>query len=333
MDEHEKLILRSKLNRLPELVEQSKLIPDIEKGNDVPLARIKNSNWQQLVSHPLTMLQLNLPHSNQGNALEWKVRNGEARQLLVSGRFTNSKGASEPLLLPYGSFPRLLLLWLCVTVQFKGVRNVFLGHSIAAIFEKLGFDRQGQRYETLNLHLPRLMHSEMVISRYFPEIGDYDIGNEEKYPFQGEATRIEKQHLVNIVDNFKNKKSDGQAYYIYLSESFYNAITENPLPIDLNHVKQLAKDGGSYRLDIYSFLAERLHHIPENEPVQIERNDIADLFGAGASDKSRFFRETFKKNLDAVREIYSQANIEMHKGGLVLYRSPPPLNTSDIPLL
>ena len=334
MDEEEK----KKLKELKEAIKKvNGLARDLmlsEEGSEVPESRIKNAKWHQLVYHPVSMLQLSMPHKEQKNIVEWHVRNGESELFLSSGMIKNKKGLREPTGLPCSRFARYILLWVIYTVQIKKKRSIFLGHTESQILSKM--EREGRRnddYHNLRQQMSRLFRCSLEINMDYPEI---DLGIENHFPFQGEGEYTEYQRFAGNIASFENKnnsessetdghKPDNRGYFINLSEELYNSIMNKPLPIDFNHVKQLAKGGNSIKLDIYTFLAERLHEIPADKPLLIERQDIEDLFGVNVSDKGKFYRDTFKSALIEVMEVYREANVEfVLKAGIVLHHSPPP---------
>ena len=312
-----------------------------EKNSELPLSRIRNTSWKQLVENPVTMLQLSMPHKEKQDLTEWHVRNGEADLLIRSGKIKNKDGFFESTGLPSSWFPRYMLLWIVYTVQKTNNRDIFIGHTEAQILSKLDRGRHKSNYAHLRNQMPALFNCDLVINKDFPVM---DIGDEDRLPFQGNADVTEYQRFIGSVYKFENKnKTTGsdkndRGYNIYLTDGFYNNIIHNPLPIDFEHVKELVKGGGSYRLDIYTFLAERLYKIPEGKPLLIERQDIEDLFGVGTENKGQYYLETFKDNLKSVLEVYTTAKVEFSKkDGITLHHSPPPYplekikSTSQLP--
>jgi len=325
-DEEEKELLKAAIK----LGSVAGDIINSNKDNGIPLSRIKNTHWHELVYNPLALLQLSMPHKNQHSSVEWQVRNGESDLLLRAGKIKNKDGHFESAGLPYGAFTRYILLWVYFTVQHEKKRSIFLGHSESQILKKLDYDTQGGSYKNLHEHMPRLFHCDLIINKRFPDI---DIGDENRFPFQGKADITEYQRFASTIAKFENKSKsknpddERRGYFLDLSEGFYNSIIHNPLPIDIKHVRELVKGGNSYKVDIYTFLADRLHQIPKDKPLLIEQHDIEDLFGINSSDKGKFYRDKFLKNLEVViSQTYKDANVEIvKKQGIVLHNSPPPL--------
>jgi len=77
-------------------------------------------------------------------------------------------------------------------------------------------------------------------------------------------------------------------------------------------------------LDIYAWLAQRLHRIPREQPQPIIWVAIKDQFGAGLSQMNNFKRK-FRIALGQVLAFYPAGKIEADGRGLTLYSSPPPV--------
>mgnify|MGYP000708730157 CR=1 FL=1 len=82
-------------------------------------------------------------------------------------------------------------------------------------------------------------------------------------------------------------------------------------------------------LDIYTWLAQRLHRIPREKPQFITWAAIKGQFGVDFG-RMTHFRETFLLALRQVLACYPKAKIEVDHGGLTLRNSPPPVSARVI---
>ena len=99
-------------------------------------------------------------------------------------------------------------------------------------------------------------------------------------------------------------------------------------------------------LDIYAWLAQRLHRIPANRPTTISWTSLHEQFGQGYNPEQMFrFRQVFRIALKQVLSIYKTARVEDSTQkparrvavqgktlwreepakGLTLFNSPPPV--------
>jgi len=290
--------------------------------NDTALSRIEKHRVNLATNNPVTMLQLAMPRTDPGNVIECKIRNGESNLKIRSGIITNKEGLDESAGLPYDWFPRYILLWLSYNVMVTGNREIFMGHSEAQILENLNFERQSYLYKDLHKQIPALLNSELIISYEYPEI---NIGNEKSNPFQGKGDHREYRRFATSIDRMGSRVGNDSAFRILFSEDFYNSIMTNPLLVDIKHVKKLVKGGNCLKVDIYSFLVEKLYKISVDKPLLIRRHEIEDLFGYNNTDKGKFYRDKFSKALESVLEVYDTAKVEFStKDGITLHHSPPP---------
>ena len=324
MDEEEKRRLQKGLKALNK---QSDYIASSTKDTSVINSRINNTSWKQLVSHPITIMQLSLPRENPNDVTELAVRNGETELLLVSGKI-KSNGSIKPVYLPYGWFSRYVLLWINDNIRTTGNRSIYFGSSDAEKLGKMGLGRQTTHYANLKEQMPRLFNLTVNINSIYPE---ENVGDEKLFPYQGKGERLEKLSLIDIVDGFAKKTSDGKKFRMIVSAKLYDSILSYPLPINMEHVNVLRRNGSTYNLDIYALLAEKLHKIPENKPLSIERDDIEDMFFPNHDSKRRgtLYNEKFKPALEKVKEVYDTANVEFSKKGLILHNSPAPASLEN----
>jgi hypothetical protein len=82
--------------------------------------------------------------------------------------------------------------------------------------------------------------------------------------------------------------------------------------------------GSALALDVYVWLAQRLHRISQGKPQTITWQSLKSQFGPDY-DRLRKFREKFMPALKTVLTAYPSARIETADAGLVLWNSPPPV--------
>jgi hypothetical protein len=75
-------------------------------------------------------------------------------------------------------------------------------------------------------------------------------------------------------------------------------------------------------LDVYSWLAFRLHHLTAHTAISWAA--LKPQFGLGIS-RDRNFRALFGDDLRLALSVYPQANVDLTEKGIVLRPSPPPV--------
>ena len=94
------------------------------------------------------------------------------------------------------------------------------------------------------------------------------------------------------------------------------------MPLDRRAVGALA--GSSLALDVYVWLAQRLHRVPVGKPQLVPWAGLYDQFGQGY-DRVRDFRRRFLDTLRLVQDVYPQARLSADERGMTLEHSPPPV--------
>ena len=77
-------------------------------------------------------------------------------------------------------------------------------------------------------------------------------------------------------------------------------------------------------LDIYAWLAQRLHRVSLGQDVLVAWPLLHDQFGVGYG-RLRAFRAAFSVALRQVLAVYRDARVEIGDRGLVLRHSEPPV--------
>ncbi len=109
---------------------------------------------------------------------------------------------------------------------------------------------------------------------------------------------------------------------VRLSEEYFQSLGKHAVPLD--HRAVAALSSSSMALDVYAWLAQRLHRIPSGKPQQITWVAMYEQFGQGFA-RLRDFRRNFLQTLHQVQSAYPQARIEADDVGLILSNSPPPV--------
>jgi len=118
---------------------------------------------------------------------------------------------------------------------------------------------------------------------------------------------------------------------IQLSETYFQALMETAVPIDMRAVRVL--QNGSLALDLYVWLTHRLVRIPIGQRVFIPwggPNGLKTQFGYGytGEDAMKNFKTFFKRTLARVKSTYPDANLDLDGKGMTLRSSPPAVKRS-----
>ena len=141
---------------------------------------------------------------------------------------------------------------------------------------------------------------------------------------EGRAVQVNSQ-IVSKFDLWFPKKADQKLLWpstVQLSAEYFQSLGKHAVPLD--HRAVAALSSSSMALDIYAWLAQRLHRINPGKPQQITWVAMYEQFGQGFA-RLRDFRRNFLHTLHQVHAAYPQARIEADEIGLILSHSPPPV--------
>jgi Plasmid encoded RepA protein len=110
-----------------------------------------------------------------------------------------------------------------------------------------------------------------------------------------------------------------------LSEQFFKQLSEHPVPLEEAAVRAI--NNNSMALDLYAWLAYRLHVLKDVTPVSWMA--LKGQFGAGF-DTMFHFRPSFLDNLQLAVAVYRSAKIAVTERGVDLFPSRPPVSPRQV---
>jgi len=101
------------------------------------------------------------------------------------------------------------------------------------------------------------------------------------------------------------------------------------VPLDERALAGLAHSASA--LDIYAWLAQRLHRVPHRQPQFITWAALKEQFGAEFGRMNNF-KHKFRLALGQVLAFYPRAKVEGDGRGITLYNSPSPIAKKRFPV-
>ena len=132
-------------------------------------------------------------------------------------------------------------------------------------------------------------------------------------------------HIVTAFDLWFSKNPNQRVLWpstVRLSQEYFDTLVKHAIPLDERAIAALSHS--AMALDVYVWLAQRLHRINLSNPQFVTWTALYEQFGQGFS-RIRKFREKFLLVLGKVQTQYPAARIEADKGGLTLRQSTPPV--------
>lgn len=244
-----------------------------------------------------------LPHKKPKSPV-WERDGGPVKLLIESGLDANK----EPVGIPYGSVARLILLYLQTQTVRNKSRQIELGASMNAWLSAMNLSIGGKTYNLVREQSRRISRCRLTFFRS-------DAGNQ--YVSNGAFVR-------DAIFPLDPSNSDQQSLWlevVTLDESFYNSLIQHPLPLREVAIRQIS--GRSMAIDLYIWLAYRLHVLPA--PVKVTWAALKSQFGPDYKEL-RFFRRDIIPSLNLALSVYPEAIVTIDdRQGLTLFPSPAPV--------
>lgn len=254
------------------------------------------------------LCQVGLPRSKY-DGREFMRQSGAAWINVQAGWLDEGKGpVQQPV--PYGPLPRLALAWISTQAVRTKEREIAIGNSASEFLQLLGKPTSGGvrgSYATLRKQMHALAACRLQLG------------------FKG---RTFNGQPVEQFDAWLSNEDTGQKALwpgvLVLSESYHKSLLESAVPLDNRAL--MALSDSALALDVYAWLAHRLHRI-EGRGVTLHWKAIRDQFAQEykGKDPDKDFKKEFLPALKKVLAVYPQAKVKPVKGGVLLLGSPPPI--------
>ncbi len=251
--------------------------------------------------------QAALPHKRLADDAVWQIRTDHVTLLVQPGHKSLAEGDPVPVGVPYGSRARLILLYLQSEALRTQRREVELGRSMNVWLRRMGIPVGGKSMRDVRDQAERISRCRMTFQ--------IQSGN--------------RRDLVNqsILDTSMFLADDGEGTQgtllletARLSETFFEQLQRHPVPVEEAAIQGLANN--SMALDIYCWLAYRLHSL--QEPKTVTWKALHPQFGRSVA-RLDHFRAYFRVNLELALAVYPDARVEAGAAGLRMSPSRPPV--------
>lgn len=222
----------------------------------------------------------------------------------------DGKSVLRSLGVPYGSYPRVALIYLLSQAVTKQSRDVYLGRNFTEWMRRLGYQTIsfGPR-GTANLmrdQVDRLLACEWQIR--------WDGTETDDNAFAVRDVKISNEYAGSL------DKNGAFAREIRMSEIFYSHLVEHAVPLNEVAIRELK--GTPTALDLYTYLAYRLPRINSQQQT-ISWDQLAKHLGNDADSKR--FRQTVRETMQLVSAVYPNANVDLSGRKVVLRPSHAPM--------
>lgn len=256
------------------------------------------------------LAQTGLPFRNPGDGIRlWDRRQGNAVLAIEAGRIVDPRtGDFRPVGLPWGEKARLVLIHLTGEALRTGSPVVEVEDSLTAFVRELGLPTSGRSIRTVKDQLGRLSAATVRLAL---------LGGDHVLQVQGT--------LVSGLDLWAPPDARQRVLWpssVRLSDPFFASVQRHAVPLSRTAIRALAHS--ALALDLYAWMAQRLHRIPAGKPQAIPWAAVKEQFGPGYG-RMENFRTRFRQALQEALTVYPEARVEEDAAGLALRHSPPPV--------
>ncbi|MGD0860525.1 MAG: replication protein RepA [Terracidiphilus sp.] len=218
--------------------------------------------------------------------------------------------------LPYGSYPRLILIWMTTEAVRTGNRELELGSTLSRFMAQLGLQATGGHWGTIPRFRDQMQRlvGAAISTRWSHEAdGQSHLGGENLLV----ADHFHLWWTPQKLPTETRAKST-----VTLSVNFFDQLVAAPVPLDLRAIRALKKS--PLALDLYAWATRRVSYL--SRPTLISWKSLRRSFGAGYAETPQG-RSCFRaKAIEAFRRIvmvYPELKIEILDNGLLLRPSGP----------
>lgn len=269
----------------------------------------EQDNEARLSFQHTVFCQAGLPYRNPGDDLRlWQRRQGSVTLEIQAGRVLTPAQDFVDVGLPWGTKPRLILTHLNAEALRQNSPLIEVENSLTAFVKRIRGFQHGREIRMFKDQLTRL-------SAALVRLGTIRNGR----PQQAEGKVITGFELWPELDA---RQRVLWPTTIRLSLDYFTSLQEHAVP--LNEIDLAALAHSALAIDLYSWLAQRLHRINPNRPAFIQWPALKQQFGPDYHAMGQF-KAKFRVTLRQVQARYKAARIELDSCGMRLHNSPSPV--------
>jgi hypothetical protein len=265
---------------------------------------------EQIAFQHTVLCQTALPYKNPGDDVrEWEREQGNVALSIEAGKAKDPhKSGFVKLGLPWGEKARLVLIHLNTEAVRTESPVIEVEDSLTAFVSSIGLATHGRNIRMVKEQLARLSASRITLGMME----------------DGKSITVNTQ-IVNAFDLWTPTNANQCVLWpstVQLSQEYFESLARHAVPLDHRAIAALGHS--ALALDVYAWLAQRLHRVSAKSPHYVGWVALKEQFGA-AYGRMTNFRRDFRNVLDMVLTQYRDARIEMDENGFFLYNSPPPV--------
>jgi len=256
----------------------------------------------------------NLPHRDPGpDATCWTRRNGHACLVVRSGLISGPDGSLISVGIPYGMWPRLLVLYLSTEAVRTQSPRIELGSSLSDFFERLKIAPDTRRVQMLRRQALRLFSASI----------QFTFANSEL--MAGGSAQVADQYLLWHSTNNDNPRPHDVSHVI-LTSRFFRDLLDHPYPVDIGAIHGLRQS--PLALDLFLWLPLRLRAL--KHPLILRYTALVAQMGSEYAREAEFARHC-RRAMRLVQQFWFALRYDEVPGGIRFLPSDLPVSPRTNP--
>lgn len=255
------------------------------------------------------LCQVGLPRKmTEGRVFERSFKNASIR-VRAGELWDGKKWVEQPL--PYGPKPRLALIHFNTEAIRTQNPQIEIGRSCSEFLRRIGLpDQDGRTYSLFKRQMMALAATELSLG----------------FTVQNEAVTINARPIKEFRAWISNSDHQPGLWpgQLTLSKDYFDSLMTHAVPLDPRALGALSHS--ALALDVYAFLARRLHEL--EKAVRVPFVSLKDQFGQEYAEL-KDFKKKFLAAMKQVMAVYPEAKVQQVTGGLVLSPSRPPIKVTS----
>ena len=254
--------------------------------------------------------QCALPHRRLPPDQLWEVVSDRMRLVVEPGRRptgSDGEGPMEFVGVPFGSYARLILLYLQTEALRTNSRDIELGTSWRQWMMRIGVPWGGSSGKAVREQAELLSRCRLTF--HIHGNGRAGVVNQ---------SIVDRALFIELPENSRQGRLSLET--AKLSEGFFEQLKRHPVPLEEAAIKALANNSAA--LDCYVWLAYRLHSL--SSPRLITWAALKAQHGQGFN-KLYHFKNKFPAVLGLATAVYPEAKVEVTDEGVIIKPSRPPV--------
>ncbi len=263
---------------------------------------------RKLLYQHTVFCQTALPYRDEGSEVRiWERSNGDIHLMVKAGHAMHPEERRLVAIgLPFGPKCRLVLMYINQLALLTKSPHIEAEDSLTAFVRRvMKLDPKGRNIRMVKEQLARLACADMILGTVDDNVA-------------GTNADTDQVHIIRHFNVWFPKDERQRVLWpstIDLSLDYFESLMTHAVPLDEAHIAALSHSG--LALDIYTWLAQRLHRIPANKPAFISWAALHGQFGQGytGGQAVKKFRSVFRVALKEVLSVYRAARIDDEESG------------------